>query len=415
MRLFTIPNNFRLREFSRNVKLFYIYGLSLNAGMALFTLLYNLYLLRLSFREDLIGQIASMGPLATGLLALPIGMLSDRIGRKIFLVGASVLLAVSQIGLCFSTATASFFAFSFIGGIAMACIWVNHVPFLSDNTVRIRRAEALALWTAMQIVVRMFCTLIGGMLPGVMGYFLNTSTEMPEPFRYSLLIGAACSLLSVLPLIRMPHRVEALTGDKMESRNRVVELGIQWRTYFGFTVSSGARGFAVGLTFPFFNVFFQEELYLGPMVIGVIYFLSEFLSLPSIIIVPKLMRRFGAPLTMFPLRSIWGGAIGIMGTVISLPISIVMFLISRVSEVIDNPIEQIFSTELLPRYFWARIQGFRVCGFQILAFAGSILGGFLIVEYGYYAAFVLACLSRIASGIFVAVYFGSQSAPPRSI
>ena len=197
MTLFTLPNNFRLSDFSRSVQLFYIYGFSINSGMALFALLYNLYLLRLSFREDFIGQIASMGPLATGLLALPIGMLSDRISRKTFLLGASFLLAGSQIGLCFSTAASSLLAFSFIGGIAMACVWVNHVPFLSDNTVKMRRAEALALWTAMQIVVRMFWSLVGGLLPGLMGYFLNTSADMPEPFRYSLLIGAACSLFGL--------------------------------------------------------------------------------------------------------------------------------------------------------------------------------------------------------------------------
>ena len=75
-------SRFRLREFNRNVRLFFAFGTSINAGMALFSLLYNLYLLRLSYQEDFIGQVASMAPLATGLLALPTGILSDRLGRK---------------------------------------------------------------------------------------------------------------------------------------------------------------------------------------------------------------------------------------------------------------------------------------------------------------------------------------------
>ena len=77
-------NAFHLRKFNRNVHLFFGYGIAINAGMALFTLLYNLYLLRLSYQEDFIGQVAGMAPLATGLFALPIGMLSDRFGRKPF-------------------------------------------------------------------------------------------------------------------------------------------------------------------------------------------------------------------------------------------------------------------------------------------------------------------------------------------
>lgn len=85
-------SRFRLREFNRNVRLFFAFGTSINAGMALFSLLYNLYLLRLSYQEDFIGQVASMAPLATGLLALPTGILSDRLGRRPFLIASGLLL-----------------------------------------------------------------------------------------------------------------------------------------------------------------------------------------------------------------------------------------------------------------------------------------------------------------------------------
>ena len=83
----------------------------------------------------------------------------------------------------------------------MAFVWVNHVPFLSDNAHPARRAEALAIWSALQIIVRMLLSLIGGFMPGVMGYFLGLSTEVPEPFRYALFFGAACSLVAVVPLL----------------------------------------------------------------------------------------------------------------------------------------------------------------------------------------------------------------------
>ena len=96
MRIANALSTFRLREFNRNVQSFFLYGILINAGMALFSLLYNLYLLRLSYQEDFIGQVASMAPLACGLLALPIGMLSDRWGRKPFLIASGLLLAASS-------------------------------------------------------------------------------------------------------------------------------------------------------------------------------------------------------------------------------------------------------------------------------------------------------------------------------
>ena len=83
-----------------------------------------------------------------------------------------------------------------------------------------------------------------------------------------------------------------------------------------------------------------------------------------------------------------------------------MYFVTRVAEVIDNPCDQYLSTQVLPRRYWARIQGFRVCGFQLLSFLGSILGGMLIVDYGYGAAFGLACVSRISSGLIMVLFFG---------
>ena len=65
MSLSSALSPFRLREFNRNVQSFFLYGTSINAGLAVYTLLYNLYLLRLSYQEDFIGQVASMAPLAT--------------------------------------------------------------------------------------------------------------------------------------------------------------------------------------------------------------------------------------------------------------------------------------------------------------------------------------------------------------
>jgi len=402
-------SGFRLRGFNHNVQSFFMYGVLINAGMALFSLLFNLYLLRLSYQEDFIGLVASMAPLATGLLALPVGMLSDRFGRKPFLVASGLLLAISQLGACLMTSPTALLAFSFIGGIATSFIWVNHVPFLSDNAHSSRRAEALVIWSALQVAIRMLLSLAGGFMPGVMAYFIGASTEMPEPFRYSLLLGALCSIVSIFPLLRIPghqsgHQRATSTANDHAAPDAAEP--IPWRVFTGIATLSGTRGFSMGLTYPFINVFFEEELHVGPAMIGTIFFFSQLVGLPATFSAPALVRRFGATLTILPTRIIGGCALALMGTFINLPVAISMFLLSRMAEVIDNPSDQHFSTQILPRRYWARIQGFRVCGFQILNFAGSLLGGMLILDYGYWAAFGLACVSRVASGFIMAAFFG---------
>ena len=130
-------------------------------------------------------------------------------------------------------------------------------------------------------------------------------------------------------------------------------------------------------------MFFEAELGVGPAAIGAIFFLSQLAGLPATFAAPTLVRRFGPTLTILPSRIMGGSALGIMGAFISLPLAVPMFLLVRIGEVIDNPSDQHFSTQVLPRRFWARIQGLRVCGFQLLSFLGSLIGGTLILDYGY--------------------------------
>ena len=401
----TAVRGFRPRSFNRNVRSFFLFGFSINAGMTLYFLLYNLYLLRLSYQEDFIGQVAAMAPLATALLALPTGVLSDRLGRRPFLIASGLLLAVSQLGLCLSTASVALLAFSFVGGVANAFIWVNHVPFLSDHAHPSRRAEAIVVWSAVQVVVRMLLSLAGGFLPGAMGWFLGTSTDVPEPFRYALLLGAACSLVSVVPLLRIPRPSAPLREPSPEEEQDTDRP----RSVFAvIAATAGLRGFSMGLTYPFFNVFFEEQLHIGPVAIGAVFFLSHLVGLPFTFSVPALVRRFGSTLTILTSRAAGGGAVGIMGAFVSLPVAIPMFLLARAGEVIDIPSDQHFTTQMLPRRFWARIQAFRVCGFQLLAFLGSLTGGVLILEYGYGLVFGLACASRTVSGLIMVAWFGPR-------
>ena len=402
----TAVRGFRPRSFNRDVRSFFLFGFSINAGMTLYFLLYNLYLLRLSYQEDFIGQVAAMAPLATALLALPTGVLSDRLGRRPFLIASGLLLAVSQLGLCLSTASVALLAFSFVGGVANAFIWVNHVPFLSDNAHPSRRAEAIVVWSAVQVVVRMLLSLAGGFLPGAMGWFLGTSTDVPEPFRYALLLGAACSLVSVVPLLRIPRRPSAPLREPGPEEEQDTDRP---RSVFAvIAATAGLRGFSMGLTYPFFNVFFEEQLHIGPVAIGAVFFLSHLVGLPFTFSVPALVRRFGSTLTILTSRAAGGGAVGIMGAFVSLPVAIPMFLLARAGEVIDIPSDQHFTTQMLPRRFWARIQAFRVCGFQLLAFLGSLTGGVLILEYGYGLVFGLACASRTVSGLIMVAWFGPR-------
>ena len=187
----------------------------------------------------------------------------------------------------------------------------------------------------------MLLSIAGGMMPGAMAYFLGISTDTPEAFRYSLIVGAFFSIAAVLPLLAISTSTsqrktagiypESEVADSVGEKTAISPL----RTYVGIVTLSATRGFSIGLTYPFFNVFFEEELYIGPAAIGIIFFASQLAGLPATFGAPSLVRKLGSTVTILLARSMGGGAVGIMGAFVTLPVAVSMFLLVRIGEVID--------------------------------------------------------------------------------
>lgn len=393
-------SGYSLREYNPNVRRFFLFGIPLFSGMTIQTLLFNLYLTRLGFQEDFIGQMAGLAPIASGLLAIPTGIISDRIGRRPFLLAAAAVMAVSQAGLCTVTNETYLLALSFMTGTAGTFIWVNHVPFLSENAVPQRRAQAIAIWVSIQAITRMAVSLLAGSLPELMGRLTNTGTDLPEAFRYALYIGAALCLVAMLPLIGVHAKS---SRDRVKEQDSPVPFPL--RTFVAFGAISICRGASMGFSFPFFNVFFQLAVGLSTPVIGLVFFLSQVVAVPCTVLAPALVRRMGPILTIVPTRIVGSLALICLGFLDNLPLGLFCFLVVGVVEAITMPSEMTYATQIIPSRYWARMQSLRVTGFQIPSGLASLAAGFIIVEYGYWATFALGGAMRLASALILLLVF----------
>ncbi len=400
---------FDIRKYHGNVQRFFLFGIPFFSGMGLFFLLYNLYLLRLGFREDFIGWLVGMTPLASGLFAIPIGIWSDRIGRKPFLIAAALLMGLSQLGLCLSHNPLLLLCFAFLGGISPSLIFVNHVPFLAENCPPNIRGQAMAIAIGIQAATRMLVSLVGGALPRLLGLLAGVSTDRPEPFRYALLLGAGVTLLSTFPLFGiLPDR--SRESERASRPGAEVAVKPPWRLLMVFMTISALRGLSFGLTMPFFNVFYQERLHASAAAIGAIFFFSQAVGLPSTIAAPALCRRFGARATIVLFRVLAALCLGVMGGLEGLVVGVVVFLVLSVAEGVSTPAEMSFVTDMVSRPYWGRMQSLRVTGYQLFSALGSAWAGEMILRLGYGPTFGAGGLAILASGATFLVCFGRR--PP---
>jgi len=129
----------------RNAYLLLLFTTGKGFQLSLSAITLNYYVHSLGYHPDFIGVFSAM--LAVGALvsAVPIGMLSDRIGRKPVLVLTAILtpLFLAVCGLVTSAFLLLFCAF--MQGVVSTAYWVTNLPLLTESTSEQQRVGVFAL------------------------------------------------------------------------------------------------------------------------------------------------------------------------------------------------------------------------------------------------------------------------------
>jgi len=120
---------------SRNAKLYLVATVLQGLSFGIWGVIFNLYLNlpEVGFKLDFIGNVFSAGAIATGLVALPAGLLCERIGpKKALLVGLTANF-ISLIQIVALQPTILLLA-SLVSGLIGTVGWVASAPFMMENS-----------------------------------------------------------------------------------------------------------------------------------------------------------------------------------------------------------------------------------------------------------------------------------------
>lgn len=276
-------------DFSRNAKLFlgsmFLAGLSFSA----FGVIFNLYLVEAGFREGFIGNLLSVGALAMSLLALPAGLLADRIGRKRslllsgFVVSAFVLVRATTLkGDLLLTASA-------LSGLGAAFAAVTSAPFLMENSTPEERTHLFSINFSATLIASVIGNALGGKLPDLFRFLLSDLTRL-QAYRLTLVTSALLSFSSLIPMLFV--REEGSEAGEKKARP-------SWReredlvTITKFSVNNLLIGAGAGLVIPFFNLYFAKRFGATSTQIGLYFSGSQVITASAVLLGPIAARRFG--------------------------------------------------------------------------------------------------------------------------
>jgi MFS family permease len=280
---------------SRNAKLYVLATALQGLGSGIWGVLFYLYLNlpEVGFEMNFIGIMFAASGIATGLIALPAGLLYENIGpKKTLLIGLSAnLFNVAQILVLQPSAL---LVASLASGLIGTVSWVAGAPFMVENSQPEERTYLFSInWTLM-LIMGVVGSYVGGILPDLINsqMGLPTGTEgSVYGYRIALMISIALVLTATLPILLIRERKKA-------QKQRMVDLlslrNVRSpRTILKFMIPTAIIGFGAGFIVPLFNVFFKKRFLATPEQVGLMSALSNVTLGIGTLAAPALSKRIG--------------------------------------------------------------------------------------------------------------------------
>ena len=294
-----------IRAFNAQARLFFvvIVGLGFVAD-GLYTVLLNLYLLRLGYGTEFIGLVNAVGLLTFGLVSLPAGILGSRMSTtRLMKFGAFLCLAGGlllplaewlppgwrEAGLVVPPAL-------MLGGFAF--FFVNGAPFLINVVDDAYKHRAFALKVAHWSLAGFAGSLIGGILPGAIAGMNGWTLDDPDPYRITFALANVVLALSAVLSLRirpLPPRAAPTSDEKVQDRgsarngwaSSIMMLIVIMTVIRLFQVAGSATAMV------YFNVYMDQQLAISTAMIGAIAAIGRLTGVPTALLTPLLAERWG--------------------------------------------------------------------------------------------------------------------------
>src|SRR5438309_5004719 len=200
-----------LLHLPRNVNLLLIFTTGKGFQLSISALTLNYYVHSLGYHPDFIGIFNAMPAIGALVSAVPVGMLSDRVGRKPVLLLTAVLTPLF-LALCGLVTTPFWLLFcAFMQGVVSTAYWVTNLPLLTESTTERQRVGVFALNSFLLLGVGALGNLLGGAIPEFTAGILHVSPASTIALRYGVFAAALFTFVFGLPLwfLREPKRTAA--------------------------------------------------------------------------------------------------------------------------------------------------------------------------------------------------------------
>lgn len=363
----------------------------------------------LGFSNEIIGIFNSLPAVALLGIGLPFAAMADRMGYRIFLVGAGALAAIGSIGLALAGQRLIAVLASGTFALAVTILQVLSGPLLAEVSSASERTTLFAVNQSIGWVAVLAGDLLGGLIPEASGRAAHVSALSAPSIRSAFIAMTALVLLGLPFLGRMSRAVGSRPVTAMPIRDL---LSIDIRRFARLLVPEVFLGIGAGIYLTFIQLYFSQRFHLSPGPIGVILAVGAALTAIGTLGAPAISRRLGLSRTIGLSQLVGFPLIAALAFLTTLPVALAIFYVRQIALNIQAPLATVFGMEYVAPEQRARLSTALTVGWGIGAGGiGPLASGFMQAVGGFQLAFSIGSVFYLFAGVSFLVLFGRVRLP----
>jgi len=399
----------RVKAFSPNARK-YLLGIMLyGAAIGIFQLLFNFYVLSLGYNEAVLGNLVTARSATTLIVALPVGYLADRIGKKLaFVIGQGAVGAAILLMILFPSLP-MFLLMNIVIGFAQSLAAVAMGPFLMENSGEVERTYLFSFSSGLRMTAVSIGEWVGGFLPTWIGKDLGALPTSAQAYSGALALVTLGVAFSLFPTFLIRQR--KLTRSERASFAPLSYMrrnpGKLTRLILPLLITS----VGAGMIMPFMNVFFRNVHKLSDASIGILFAWGSLAMGIGLLLAPFLAERFGKIRVVVASQGLSIPFLALLGFSPLFPVAAVAYYVRLVLMNMSGPVYTTFTMENVDPESRAMVASLSTMASNFGWAFSPTLSGYFQVNYGFGPSFAVTILFYIVSVVLYYVWFWGKKRP----
>ncbi len=393
-----------------------------------------IYIADLGYDAVHLGMLFSISGMTGALLAICIGVLGDRFGRKPFIIIIALMMAVGALGLSLAhnfvlmVAAAAFGTIGYPGGAGGGGGWGPYYPaaqsLVAEHSGDADRTTVFGVLSFVGVTAGALGSLTAA-LPSLL--HRTAGLSMLTGFRLLLLLTALIAVL--MALVVMPVREVRRKGVSRYRPDRNPQpsassvsagppvhkrLGLSrdsWRLVSRFMITNATNGLAAGMMGPFVVYWFYRRFGASAAELARLFFFINILaSIPYLVIGP-FSRRVGLVNTVTLSRGASAVMLAFVVAMPTYPLAAALYVARVVVAVFSVPVRQSFLMGVIEPSERSSAAGFSNTPSQVTQSLSSFSAGWLIQHIALSMPLVLASVLQALNATLYYLFFRNVRPP----